>query len=299
LQSKLSVNFKSIYMQTNKSKIEYFKDTFPEYLGKKDYLASSDIKTFLKSPKMYYYKKYVEVRKQEPERHFSIGSAIHEIVLEPELFNQNYLIGPKFDKRTKEGKAGYEAFMATAEGKTVLFEDEMEMIQQIAENAMNNNILTELIKDSHRELSIYTTDEKTGLKIRLRPDSFSNNKSTITDLKSCLDSSPKKFKSDVYSYGYSISAAYYMDFANKENYVFAAMEKQPPYQVSLYVLDDEMVEYGRKQYRMGLDLLKWSYDNNYWCDYNEFEILKECYELGNLDEFMNIKDSSIRITILS
>jgi exodeoxyribonuclease VIII len=147
-------------MQTNNSKIEYFKDTFPEYLGKKDYLASSDIKTFLKSPKMYYYKKYVEVKKQEPERHFSIGSAIHEIVLEPELFNQNYVIGPKFDKRTKEGKAGYEAFMASAEGKTVLFEDEMEMIQQIAENAMNNNILTELIKDSHRELSIYTTDEK-------------------------------------------------------------------------------------------------------------------------------------------
>jgi hypothetical protein len=89
-----------------------------------------------------------------------------------------------------------------------------------------------------------------------------------------------------------------MDFANKENYVFAAMEKQQPYQVSLYILDDDMIEYGRQQYRMGLDLIKWSFDNNYWCDYNEFEILKECYHLGNLDDFMEIKTKSNRITVL-
>jgi len=285
-------------MEETENKKSYVKDTFAEYLGKKDHLASSDIKSFLKSPKMFYYKKFEEQKKEEAERHYSIGSALHEMVLEPELFMQNYIIAPKFDKRTKDGKAGYEAFMQLANGKTIVFEDEMEMIRKMSENAMKNEILTDLIKDSYRELSIYTVDDKTGLKIRLRPDSFSNNKSTMTDIKTCLDSSPRKFKSDVYSYGYSISAAYYMDFANKENYVFAAMEKQQPYQVSLYVLDDEMIEYGRMQYRMALDLIKWSFDNNYWCDYNEFEILKECYLLGNLDDFMEIKIKSNRITIL-
>ena len=285
-------------METTENKTSYVKDTFAEYLGKKDHLASSDIKAFLKSPKMFYYKKFEEQKKEEAERHYSIGSALHEMVLEPELFMQNYIIAPKFDKRTKDGKAGYEAFMQIAQGKTIVFEDEMEMIQKMSENAMKNEILTDLIKDSYRELSIYTVDKKTGLKIRLRPDSFSNNKSTMTDIKTCLDSSPRKFKSDVYSYGYSISAAYYMDFANKENYVFAAMEKQQPYQVSLYILDDDMIEYGRQQYRMGLDLIKWSFDNNYWCDYNEFEILKECYHLGNLDDFMEIKTKSNRITVL-
>lgn len=285
-------------MKSNESKIIHVKDTFAEYLGKKDHLASSDIKAFLKSPRMFYYKKFEEVKKDESERHYSIGSALHEMVLEPELFMQNYIISPKFDRRTKEGRLGYETFIQMAEGKTIIFEDEMEMIRKMSESAMRNDVLTNLIKDSYRELSIYTTDEKTGLNVRLRPDSFSNNKSTMTDIKTCLDSSPRKFKGDVYSYGYAISAAYYMDFANKENYVFAAMEKQAPYQVSLYVLDDDMVEYGRSQYRMALDLIKWSFDNNYWCDYNEFEVLKECYELGNLEQFMDIKDTSSRITIL-
>jgi hypothetical protein len=89
-----------------------------------------------------------------------------------------------------------------------------------------------------------------------------------------------------------------MDFLNRENYVFCAIEKSAPYQTALYVLDDEMTEYGRKQYRMGLDLLKWSMDNNYWCSYNEFEILKECYELENLADFFDIINKSEKITIL-
>ena len=132
----------------------------------------------------------------------------------------------------------------------------------------------------------------------MRPDILCTNKSTIVDIKSCVDSSPKKFKGDVYSYGYSLSAAFYCDNLNRENYIFAAIEKSQPYQTSLFSLNDEMIEYGRTQYRLGLDILKWSYDNNYWCDYNELEILKECFELGNEDEFLKIKNDSVRITIL-
>lgn len=279
------------------NKIEYVKDTFAEYLAKKDYIAASDIKKFLKSPSLFYYEKFLKTEKVD-ERHFSIGSALHELILEPELFNQNYCVAPKFDRRTKEGKAKFEEFTLNARGKTALFEDEMDMVVKMSQNALLNHTLVELMQNSHRELSCYTIDEKTGLKVKMRPDIMSQTKSTITDIKSCVDSSPKKFKNDVYSYGYSISAAYYCDFLNRENYVFAAMEKQAPYQVSLYTLNDEMIEYGRSQYRMGLDLLKWSFDNNYWCTYNEFEILKECYSLDNMNNFFDTLKKSQLITIL-
>ena len=284
-------------MKEIETQVEYVKDTFFEYLGKKDHISASDIKNFLKSPATYYHEKYLKVEKAD-ERHFSIGSGLHEMVLEPELFNTNYIIAPKFDKRTKEGKQNYEVFKNNANGKTILFEDEMEMIVKMAQNALKNHSFLELMQDSYRELSCYTNDCITGLKLKMRPDIISKRKSTITDIKSCLDSSPKKFKSDVYSYGYSLSAAYYMDFIKRENYVFAAMEKQAPYQVSLYTLNDEMIEFGRQQYRIGLDLLKWSYDNNYWCSYNEFEVLKESYQLGNLDNFFETLKNSQLITIL-
>ena len=37
-------------------KIEYIKDTFEEYLGKKSHISASDIKNFLHSPRYYLYK---------------------------------------------------------------------------------------------------------------------------------------------------------------------------------------------------------------------------------------------------
>lgn len=284
----------------NNSKIEYVKDTFEEYLTTKTHVSASDIKNFLQSPRYYYYKAFEEVKEKNKldQRHFPVGSAVHELVLEPDLFWSNYCVAPKFDMRTNAGKQGYAEFLATSGNKTILYEDEMEMALKMAEVGTKNETFMELIKDSYRELSCYTIDEKTGLQIRMRPDSFAKNKSTIVDIKTCKDSSPRGFKKDVYSYGYSISAAFYSDFLKRDYYVFCAMEKQAPYQTALYVLDDEMYEYGRKQYRMALDLLKWSKDNNYWCDYNEFEILKECYELENLNDFFDIKQKSEKITIL-
>ena len=277
--------------------INYVKDTFAEYLGKKDHVSASDIKNFLKSPKYYYWNKYLKKEKDEG-RHFAIGSALHEMIMEPHLFKSNYIVMPKVDKRTKEGKLLYENFLIEAEGKTMLDTEEMEMIGEMVTNATNNKTFMALLENSHRELSAYLIDEKTGLKLKMRPDILCQTKSTIVDIKSCLDSSPKAFKGNVYSYSYSISAAFYSDFLERENYIFSAIEKSQPYQTSLYALSDDMVEYGRNQYRLALNLLKWSYANNYWCDHNEFEILKECHELENLEQFFEISELSTKITIL-
>lgn len=279
------------------TEINYVKDTFAEYLGKKDHISSSDIKNFLKSPKYYYFSKYQKTEKDE-ERHFAIGSALHEMIMEPHLFSSNYIVIPKFDKRTKDGKLAFEKFSLEANGKTLINEDEMVLITEMVKNAVENKTFMALLENSHRELSAYTTDELTGLKLKVRPDILPINKSTIVDIKSCVDSSPKEFKRNVYSYGYSISAAYYMDILKRENYIFAAIEKSQPYQTSLYALNDEMIEYGKLQCRTALNLLKWSYDNNFWCDHNQFELLKECHDLENLEKFFEINETSEKITIL-
>ena len=89
-----------------------------------------------------------------------------------------------------------------------------------------------------------------------------------------------------------------MDFLNRENYVFAALEKQAPYQLGHYILDDELVELGRTKYRKALDLLKWSYENNYWCDYGEFEVLQECYDIENMSIAMEMINNGNHISII-
>jgi exodeoxyribonuclease VIII len=277
--------------------ISYVKDSFEEYLSKKDHISASDIKNFLKSPAKYYYEKFVQTEK-ETKAHFSFGSAMHEMILEPHLFNSNYLVFPKVDLRTKAGKEAMEMFKEHAEGKVIISQEESEMIEQIATNALKNHTLTDLMKDSHREVSCYTEDPFTGLKLRMRPDIMPQTIKAIVDLKSCVDSSPKKFKNDCYTYGYSISAAYYGDFLGRENYIFVACGKTAPYEVALYVLNDDMVQFGREQYRTGLDLMKFCQDNNYYPSHNEFELLKLAYDLGSLDTFLDELPNMELITIL-
>ena len=279
-------------------KIEYIKDTFEEYLSNES-ISASDIKNFMHSPKTYWHNKYGKKEAKEDQRHFLIGSALHEKILEPERFDGNYYVGKKVDKRTSEGKQAYQQMIEESAGRVVIMQDEYDMIMEMSEMAMRNKTFVELMKNKECEVSCYTKDEVTGLNVKVRPDILCLDKSTIVDLKTCLDSSKQKFRNDVYSYGYNVSAAYYLDFLNKENYVFAALEKQKPYQFSLYELDDEFIEVGRLKYRKALDLMKWSYDNDYWCDYNEFEVLMECYDIGNLETFFDMINNGVTISIIN
>lgn len=276
--------------------MELIKDTFEEYLGKKDHISASDVKAFLKSPKYYYHNKYLAEKKSKD--FFDLGTAIHEIIMEPHLFDSHFSIHPKFDKRTKKGKEDYELFAKANEGKILLDEEQYSMISNIRDNALKNKTLQRFIEDSYKEVSIYTVDEKTGLKIRLRPDMLCKSMSTIVDIKSTQSAHPSSFKRSVFSFGYDITDQFYTKFSKRENYVFCAAEKDEPNQVVLYELDYDLKMNVDEKIDRALGLMKWSYDNDYWCDYNEFEILKECYDCGEVNDFFSTLDRSNTISFL-
>ena len=92
----------------NKNKVEFIKDTFDEYLSK-DSVSASDLKNFLKSPRSYFYEKNRTEPRPE-KRHFSVGSALHQYIMEIENFDDNFIVSPKFDRRKKQGKLDYEEF---------------------------------------------------------------------------------------------------------------------------------------------------------------------------------------------
>lgn len=272
------------------NKIKYTQDDFNEYLAKKEFISSSDIKNFLVSPKYYYFKKYQEKKDKEQKKHFALGTAIHSYVLTKELFHSDYVVSEKHDLRTKTGKEKLAEFTKQHEGKSIITEEEMKTIVAISDSCKQNKTLVSILEDSTPELSIYTVDKQTGLKIRMRPDIYCNSKPTICDLKSCVTSDIRNFKYNVFKYGYHITNAFYSHFSHKPCYVFAALEKEEPNQVSLYTLSPKIINEGSELFRMGLDLLAWSYKHNYWCDYSEFALLKTLYLGDNLDLFFDAKE---------
>jgi hypothetical protein len=277
------------------NKVKYVKDTLNEYLMREEYICVSDIELFLKSPRIYFYNKNKSLppEKQDP---FFIHIALYEYVKNRELFNFNFIVSPKFNKRTTQGKTDHNEFVEKNKEKTVITEDEMQFIEQASVSVMMNPTFMQILEGSQHELSVYTVDKKTGLNVKLRPHVVSEDKNIIIEVMGCLDCSPIRFRRDIEENG-SLHAALFLDFLNKGKYVFGAIEKNPPYQAVLYSLSNKIIEQGRSQYRMALDLMKWSMENNYWCDYIEFEFLKEHYLKGKLEKFtpQNEKTELIKI----
>ena len=74
-----------------------------------------------KSPYHYWYEVLsgeAEVRESTPA--MLIGSLFHTLLLEPEKFDREYALMPKIDRRTKQGKEDYEAFVQEAQNKIIL-----------------------------------------------------------------------------------------------------------------------------------------------------------------------------------
>ncbi|MDR3162548.1 MAG: PD-(D/E)XK nuclease-like domain-containing protein, partial [Helicobacteraceae bacterium] len=73
------------------------------------------------------------------------------------------------------------------------------------------------------------------------------------------DASPDGFTKSAANLGYYVQAAWYMDvcrsvgFEPKE-FVFCAVEPNPPYMTGIYELDYSWLEFGRSEYRRALEI---------------------------------------------
>ena len=97
-------------------------------------LGSTNIKEILKNP----YKFKMGVKKEQTPA-MVMGSAIHCMVLEPHLFDEDYAIAPQYDGRTKEGKAIKEEFETQSIGKTVLRNDDYVIAKSCADAILQSD----------------------------------------------------------------------------------------------------------------------------------------------------------------
>jgi exodeoxyribonuclease VIII len=202
----------------------------------------------------------------------SLGTAVHTALLEPKQFYKDYIVMPKFDGRTKEGKEQKAKFLeqAAEENKQLLDADDYKTITGILENFNKNEQALEYTK-GEIELSHYLEFE--GVEVRVRPDCINRVQNFISDPKTCQDNSPKAFIRDVYKWGYHLQAAFYSDALGfpAENFVFITCETVYPYSVMCYVLGEEHIENGRKAYRQALADWKFYLETGIALGYNGYE----------------------------
>ena len=213
-------------------------------------LSCSSVKTLLKNPY-----EFVAGIKKEPTISMDFGSAVLIMLLEPDDFDKEFAIMPKFDLRKTSDKEARVAFEAENQGKTYLTPEIYENALQCAE--IGRQIAGRFFKDGIAEASFFS--EIDGIGVRCRPDYYIESLGLVVDVKTTQDASPDGFIRSIASYGYHIQDAFYTDTLRSLNkpvnqFLFVAIETKPPYMVGLYTLDEVSRDFGRSEYQRGLNI---------------------------------------------
>ena len=236
--------------------------THSNYYNDTDYVSNS-ILNYLSnnSPE---YCRYMMDNPQPATAAMKFGSALHMNVLQPEEFNNHYKISPKFDKRTKQGKADAAEFANNNMFKTVLSGKDYDLIEMLTLKLMKDNDAKTLLTKGLKEHIITWHNEEYDIKCRGMLDVYRPEQGIIVDLKTTQDSSYNAFASSVRKFKYYKQAAFYMDAVRAQEFYIVAIEKNPPFSINIIQLGNDLLDKGREMYNRELEIYKYCMDNDYW-----------------------------------
>jgi len=216
----------------------------------------------------------------DPTPAMELGSAIHAALLEPAKFEAQYLLlREKIDRRTKEGKAAWEAAQAEARGRTILRDDDVATVEGIRAHMKASAMAQVLLgAEGPVESSFLWKDPNTGLLVRARPDKIVRLKRAgveedwIVDLKSCADAAPDAVAGDIVRRRYYLQAALYTRIISDvlgrpHRFAFLFWEKQPPYALSVVQLSEGWMEAANSAVDRLLALYHQCVERDQWPDY--------------------------------
>jgi hypothetical protein len=235
-------------------------------------LGSSRLRELLKSPAHF----RANLRRETEA--LALGSLVHTLVLEPHAFSDRYLVVPKINGATKEGKAQKAAL--ASETRIVVNGEVMAEASACATSIMGHRVYQQ-IRDAQVEHTVFWTDAETGIECKARFDVLGP---LLVDLKTTRDASPKGFQRAIATYGYHIQAAHYMAGAiangmQPKGFLFACVETSPPYLPAGYLMGNPTLEQGERERREALLTYAKCLSEDRWPGYNDDRI--EVIDLPN------------------
>lgn len=208
---------------------------------------------------------------EEVQEYFSIGRAVHTLLLSEDGFRSEFVIRPSewSDWRTKDAKEWRDKQVAA--GKTVLVPDDLMNIQGMAERVASDPTFAELLQ-GRIERSVIWQDEKTGVWLKSRPDSIPAD-GFIADLKTTTDASDIGCQRSTLSYGYHMQlglACIGLEALTKRrvtDHVLLFIETKRPWAYNIKPIDPQMIHLGMRQLRAAIDVFADCMKTGVWATY--------------------------------
>ena len=240
-------------------------------------ISKSHLDQVAKSP-LHYWARYLDPNRvvPEPTPAMAIGSAVHTHVLELDQWDARYVSAPDgIDRRTKAGKAEWEAFTAAATGRTVLPKADADLVMRMAQSVFSHPAAAMLLAlPGKAETTHMWTDAATGLQCKCRPDWLTDDGRLLVDLKTTEDAG-RGFAKSIAQWRYHVQASWYLDGIEQatgtrpEQFLFLCVEKKAPYAVAVYAADAEMIAAGAQTAARDLDVLATCKAANAWPGYSD------------------------------
>lgn len=244
--------------------------------------SSSQLKDMNRSAAHFYVNSISKEAKKEASTAMNFGTLVHTMFLEPEQFENEFVIAPKFDRRTKAGKEEAAAWEQANEGKMLVSEEDVENANRMATNLRTLGIYKEMQNNyGMPEASFFFTDPIFGLNLRTRPDwhiapckAFPNG--LIIDLKTTDDARPMAFSRTCANFSYDLSSSMYREgfqayyqTEDKPPFIFLVAERNTPFNVKQYKASDLFLSVGDVRYSKSKEQLAESLLINKWDGYSK------------------------------
>ena len=235
----------------------------------RDYYSLGRVSKILESP-WAYVDRYVLKNKTKQTDAMKLGIMIHEALLEPEKFKDNYVLMPTFSG-TGSVKARKEWKEANSD-KHMVDEKTLDkltcMLSSLTAHKKASNILT----GGQAEIQAMVRDDENDLNHYGRFD-YLRDDGIFVDVKSCLNASKEAFEKSFYDMGYYLQCGYYalilelMTGKQCNEAMFICVETKMPYNVAVYHVNEVSIDLGKsvikksfEEYNKWIPLINKAYD---------------------------------------
>ena len=174
------------------------------------------------------------------QENFDLGSAVHMAVLQLDDFERWFRLRPPGRANSNGYRAAEAAIRAENPFIRMLKPAHWDLVPRIRDAVLANADARAIIEGASCELSGVWTDE-CGVRAKCRLDALNPGIGVLADLKTCVDARPAAFGRQVDDLRYYRQAAFYLRGAAalgrpERDWVFIAVEKDPPYGVWVHEL---------------------------------------------------------------
>jgi hypothetical protein len=253
-----------------------------EVYQKEEAVSKSDLTLFHRSPRRY----KVKVIKDTAATVF--GSFFHPFVLQPELIEQDYVqayegFNGQKDRDFLDGRAylnGTSFKPATRQGGEIVISwKDWQTAEGMKKSLQNHSTAWNLLSsEGPREISGFWVDKRTGLECRLRADLIALATEIVGDLKTTTDARLEPFMSQISKFHYHWQGAHYLNGISEitdvkhTNFVLIAVEKDPPYDLIVYRLDNSAIYCGQEELKILMEEFAICKERDNWPGYLPDEI---------------------------